>query len=121
MCMVDDYDRVELLRDGNVIARKEHKCRECHRVIKKGETCESYAFKHEGDFDSGYCCIHCCVCKDWLIRECAGYLYSEVEEDLRQHWYEDGIRTYELGRLIVGMKEKWTTPKGKLMKVPKLK
>jgi hypothetical protein len=61
-------------------------------------------------------CVHCMVARDWLHKECGGWLYDFVAEDVADHWDIQG--DIRLARLIVGMRRKWTTRRGDLMRMP---
>ena len=121
MCMIDCGDGfVTLLSRQTRTAKKEHKCRECFRVIAAGEKylLESYVF--DGDFTAHKTCAHCMVVRDWLQDECGGLLYGGVEEDAREHVFENrGYYGYELYRAVVGMQWKWRSPSGRLLPIPK--
>jgi len=121
MCMIELADgRVTIIHQITRKARKPHTCGECYRTIEVGEYYEDFFGKYDGLLYKEITCSHCTVPREWLRRECGGWLFGAIKEDLREHWYEDGIRTVELGRLIKGMDRQWRTKKGNLMKVPKL-
>ena len=116
MCMIDDSDEPEFHVADDVVARRDHKCGECRRVIAKGETYESSRGKWNGDFDSHKTCAHCCAAREWLTMECSGFCYGAVREDLHEHF--DYGPTMELGRLLVGMRRKWKRFGGDNMPIP---
>ena len=121
MCMIDNADRVTMLADAREVrARKAHRCDECRRTIEPGETYHTEAFVFEGESQTHKTCAHCWVVRQWLIDECGGMVYGEVEEDARQHAAENP-RHYgtELLRAVVGMGRHWRTRKGQLMPVPR--
>ena len=119
MCMTDDFDgRSTQLRSEDVAARKPHHCCECSRLIAVGETHHIYVYLFEGDFFSDRTCSHCYTASQWLVRECRGFILTRVEEDLREHWQEVGIRTRELAVLIWGIGRQWRKRDGSLMPLP---
>ncbi len=118
MCRIDDAERCEFNSAATFKARKTHKCGECYRTIEPGETYERAIGVMQGDFFTYKTCAHCVAARGWLVRECRGYIYSQVEEELREHWREDGIHTRELARLIWGMRRKWTRRNGTRMELP---
>lgn len=118
MCMLDYSDgQVTMLSEANPIARKEHKCRECWRVIAPGERYHVDRFLWEGKLDTFKVCAHCMVARHWLSDECGGWLFGEVEEDIREHAH-NGRYPMSVYRLAVGMAWKWRAPSGKLLPVP---
>ncbi len=119
MCMIDNCDRPEFCCTSMVKARKPHKCGDCRRVIQPGEQYERVFGKWDGQTDSHKTCTHCVEASKWLTRECGGYVFGGIREDLREHWGEEKhYRTRELAKLIWGMKRKWTNRRGGLMPLP---
>ncbi len=118
MCLIDSGDGpVNLLRSTWQKARIAHKCKECGRQIRPGESYSTEAFVFERDFNLHKTCAHCLVVRDWLQAECGGYLYGAVEEDIREHAYEGYGMAVK--RLAVGMGRNWQRKDGSLYPVPK--
>ena len=118
MCMFNDGDgAVTMLSEADPVARKDHKCRECGRVIERGERYHVDRFVWEGKLDAHKTCAHCMVAREWLRQECGGYLFGGVEEDIREHAHNGD---YPMGvyRLAVGMAWKWRTPRGRMLPLP---
>lgn len=110
MCMADDADRVTLLSESEPRARKEYKCAECSRTIKIGEQYQSDRYLFDGRFSIHRTCMQCMVCREWLQKECSGWLYGGIYEDLAEHFHEAGYPAaikWGIGRLLVGMQNKW--------------
>ena len=108
MCRVDDCDPWEFFHAEPRKAAKDHRCTECCRVVAKGETYD-YAV---GKIDSYFCtyrtCEHCAAAAQWLQTACGGWLYLGVLEELVEHWDEGPyLQSWQLGRLIVGMRRRW--------------
>lgn len=120
MCRADYSDGyATTLREQHQRARKPHHCSECRRTIRVGEIYLTIVSLFDGNMDVLKQCVHCENGPiKWLMRECSGYLYTQAEEDLREHWVEYGIRTRELAELIFGMGRMWTKRNGELMVVP---
>ena len=121
MCLIDDGDgRVTMIDDGGYVrARAKHKCKECFRFIEPGETYHREVFKFEGEFSTHKTCAHCMVVRGWLQDECGGWLYGGVEEDAREHVFDNrGYYGVDLYRAVVGMQWQWRTPSGRRMRVP---
>jgi hypothetical protein len=122
MCRVDYCDETALiLADETLTAKKEHKCSECRRVIGAGEKYNRERGKCDGSMFTHKTCSHCQVARVWMYRECGGFVYGEIEEELREHWHESDVyRNRELARLIYGMGRFWKRRKGGLMPIPTL-
>ena len=110
-------DVVYLLAEYHSTARKRHKCRECHREIRPGE---SYLI--EKYIDDGICthktCQHCQIVRGWLSAECGGWLYGGVREDILEHAYEGyGM---DVKRMAVGIRQRWTRKNGALLPLPRM-
>ena len=120
MCMLDNGDGpVLMLSTADPVARKAHKCRECRRVIEPGEKYHVDRFMWESKLDTCKVCSHCMVAREWLSDECGGWLYGEVEEDIREHAHSG---SYPMGvhRLAVGMAWGWRAPSGRLLPIPRV-
>lgn len=119
MCMTDYADPVTQVNDGEYRkARKPHKCNECGRAIAAGENYHYETFIDTGGkFAQHKTCAHCMVARGWLQAECGGWIYSGIEEDLREHVCEGGYGM-SLARLSVAMKNNWKRLDGSLRPVP---
>lgn len=129
MCMVHNGDGYSLLmREARPLAKKVHKCSECRRQISVGER---YYRNDYLDKDSGFfthkVCEHCKPACDWLQRNCHGFIFGEVKEDIAEHafcydWYlkRSYVGSWRLARACIGMRRRWTKKNGQLMKVPEL-
>lgn len=118
MCMSDDADRVTPINDGEYRkARKPHKCQECRREIAVGETYHYETFRNDGRFEQHKTCSHCMVVRDWLSAECGGWVYTMVEEDIREHADYHGLR---VKLLAVGMARNWRRKDGRMWPLPKM-
>lgn len=121
MCRVDDGCMAMMLASEQRKARKQHRCDECRRTIEAGETYLHERGIHECEPFTNKTCAHCQVARGWLSDQCGGWIYTEVEEELREHFYEDtAYRTKDLKRLIYGMGRQWHLRRGGLMPLPRL-
>ena len=118
MCAIDDAEPCEFMDARFVTARKSHKCDECKRPIAAKEEYERVAAKWNGEFHSMAICSHCVAAREYLNRECNGYAYGVIREDLEEHWQDGG--SLELAKIVVGLRRKWTTIKGTLMPLPQV-
>ena len=106
MCMVDLADLTDVCSSLEHTARKHYQCSECNMVIYPGERYERTFTVVEGRSNQIFTCRQCFAARDWLIRECSGYCFGLIYEDLVDHWHDDRICTMELARLIVGMRRR---------------
>lgn len=121
MCMVDDCEPGEFYRETRPRARKTHKCHECLREIRVGETYRSVATKFDGVVETTKTCAHCEAAGEWLNERCNGYPIGMMREDLWAHWSDEGIHEMRLGRLIVSVKRGWRRRDGSMMPIPEIK
>lgn len=62
----------------------------------------------EDGFFSSKTCTHCTIAQAWLRRECGGFCYGMVEEDIRDHIAEArDTAPLSLAKLVVGMQRQW--------------
>lgn len=119
MCRVEWCDEMAIdLTLKQPKARKAHKCTECGRQIEVGETYEYRTTLYDGSVSTHKTCSHCLVAREWLSRVCGGWVYGEVEDDIREHWRE-GYGMW-IGRVAAGMNRLWRRRDGELMTVPEL-
>src|ERR1700743_2624788 len=86
MCRIDDSETMEVSSSRHIkAARKEHICDECHRVIARGESYEYSFGVMYGDPQEHHMCAHCYVAAKWLMKNCHGYIYGEVMEEMVEH------------------------------------
>lgn len=124
MCMVDFSDGYWVaFTQAERTARRVHRCYECSREIELGERHEEYSGLHDDGARTWYryrTCAHCVAARGWLLRECGGWLFGGVLEDLEEHWADPWARTLELGRLIILSRGRWRDRTGNLLPVPVL-
>lgn len=116
--MIEDAERAEFHSERIHSARKEHKCYECGRIIRVGEKYEYTAAKWDGDIHFIKTCSHCKAAKQWLVKQCGGYVWGGVKEDLREHMSYAWLK---VGRLVVGMRRQWEKRGHGLMPIPEVK
>jgi hypothetical protein len=118
MCSIDYCDDlVTVIADGHyVAARKPHKCMECGRGISKGERYHTETFKNDGTVTTHKTCAHCMVAREWLMKECGGWVYGAVEEDMSEH--ADTYYGLPVARLYVAMRNNWKRRDGSLRPIP---
>jgi hypothetical protein len=121
MCMIDDCDTGSFSTETGRRARKEHKCGECRRTIARGESYIRAAGYNDG-FWTAKMCLHCNEAAVLLQRECSGYVYGSVEEDLEDHArYKRYPWSGEAARLLIGMRRHWRKfTADALMPIPKV-
>jgi len=83
-CVYTECDNsATILSDKVVMARKDHKCYECRRVIKKGEQYEYVSGLCDGDFFTHKTCTDCASIRGSFF--CESWNYGQILEDLRYH------------------------------------
>lgn len=108
MCRIEQADDGKMVTALDRRARKEHRCSECRRTIHPAEHYELVRGLWDDRWDAYKTCTHCQVARSWLERECGGWVYTEVFDELIEHWEEDLIyRSFWLARVIAGMKHRW--------------
>lgn len=108
MCRIEDAEPWDFFSRSSRRARKQWTCGECGRTIPVGETYDYAAGKYDGHFATCQTCQHCAAAQRWLSVACGGWVYGDVLEELVEHWEEEpGLRSWTLGRLIIGMRRKW--------------
>lgn len=117
MCMIDFADEpVTMLAKKMQTALKLHKCAECRRLIEPGERYMVERFVTDGTVVRHKTCKHCLVVREWLMAECGGWVFGDVEEDLDEHAC-DGY-PMDVKRLAVSMRRDWRNHHGCMMPVP---
>ena len=111
MCMADDCDDyVTVLSKDLPVARKWKKCGECYRKIEPGELYQRENALFDGEFVSYITCKQCVVARWWLVKQCRGFLYGGVGEDIEEHLQDYTIPLsvrFGIARLAVGMRTGW--------------
>lgn len=118
MCMIDGWDDTPgtLLHARQPAARKPHTCSECRRKISPGERYLVERIVFDGAASTYKTCAHCQRVREWLNKECGGFVYELVKEDIDEHVLEG----YGVGvkMLAIGMARKWTRTDGSLWRLP---
>lgn len=114
MCMIGD-DFATMLTEAQRLARKDHYCGECRRVIGKGERYTYETALFDGYVSTYKTCPHCVVARGWLLKQCGGWCWEMIKEDIGEHVRD---KYKGLARVYVGMRRKWKTVRGGLMPVP---
>jgi hypothetical protein len=118
--MFDNCDgTVNVLHERHPTARIEHKCGECFRVIKPGEKYMVERYVFDGSASTHKTCEHCQRVRSWLLSECGGFMYSGIEEDIREH-ADDPHYGIAVKMMAVGMARCWTRKNGKPWPLPRM-
>src|SRR5271154_1617951 len=108
MCRIEHSDgQSEVWVPTDRKARKDHRCTECGRAIKAGEMYQHVFSVTNGDAGVEKTCRHCRVGQEWLLKNCGGYIYGEVSEELAEHAEEYPQIALPLLRFVVGRDRKW--------------
>lgn len=119
MCNVENSDgSVTVLHERHPIAKKEHKCSECRRFIKAGESYMVERYVFDGEAHTHKTCLHCQIARDWLIGECSGFIYGGIAEDIYDHAREG--YGFGVARLSAGMERQWQRKDGRQWPIPKM-
>lgn len=119
MCAIDDCDeRVEILREKDRVGRKEHRCSECWRTIAIGDTYHYEFGTLEGEAVTYRTCTHCMVARQWLSKNCGGWIYQGVIQEILDHADEYPDLAVPLREIVSGANAKWMAIGGRLMPVP---
>jgi len=113
MCMIEDSEPFDVWLRDEIVARRLWACVECAASIEPGEPYVRYKSLYEGRWDRYPTCRACDDGPIWWLREhCNGWCPRGVEQDLRDHWDDGyplpGEGRLDLGRLIVGMRQRRT-------------
>lgn len=106
MCQIDQCDPCAFFTTVTPKARRTHRCAECGRTIEPGEIYHRTSYGRDGSVETNKACSHCGAAREWLNKHCGGWVTEALNEDLHEHWNE-GYRVDSLGRLLVGMRNKW--------------
>lgn len=96
-------------------ARKEHRCSDCGRIIRPGET-----YRRGVGFESGQVystwkdCAHC----EYVLNEYDVAWDGEYNGDTFWEWSGDGARDVREARAQAGFRHRWTTAQGNLWPLP---
>lgn len=116
MCMFD-YDGIcTVLSSHFRTANKHHKCSECCRQIAVGEKYLVEGLLFEGEKSTHKTCAHCMKVREYLLRECGGFVYGMIEEDISEHVY-DGCDP-KIKIMASGMHNGWIKKNGDMWMVP---
>lgn len=122
MCMIDACDERFRLFIKTPInkSRKDYKCWECSRTIRRGEPyLRIRSLDGESGWHTNHICQHCQVAIEWLTKNCGGVVVGMVGDDIEEHVEEYG--DFGLARLRYGIRYQWTRRKtGKPMPVPRM-
>lgn len=96
-------------------ARREHRCSDCRRIIRPGET-----YRRGVGFEGGTLysewkdCQHC----EFVLNQYDVAWDGEYNEDTFTEWAGDGFQDITEARLQAGYRNKWTTAQGNLWPLP---
>lgn len=119
MCRIDDGDMPTVHRQRQRRARVAHACCECRRPIEPGETYRYTFMVFDGDPSSFALCDRCQVAADWLARNCGGYCFGEVADEMRERAHEAPDYALPFLRVVAGMRRQWrSSERSGLLPVP---
>jgi len=108
MCAVDECEPWAVVRSEQPTARKEYRCGECLRTIRRGERYDYTVGRLVGEicWETHRTCAHCRAAAGWLEVMCGGWPLGGLCVELRDHW-RDGYASSVLGRLAAGVRLGW--------------
>lgn len=107
MCRIDCGEPNDVNLHEYRRARKKYNCGECGRSIAKGETYRLDKTLYDSSWSSWRTCSHCDAGREWLSRECGGWIFQEVREEIEEHALEYPIVAYSLLRFVVAARRQW--------------
>jgi len=97
------------------VARKEHKCADCGRTIRPGETYRrGVGFEARELYSQWKDCRHC----EYVLDNYDVAWDGEYNADTFYEWSGDGFQDLTEARLQAGYRHKWTTAQGNLWPLP---
>lgn len=106
MCSIDG-DAPDVYRTANYVARIQHRCSECSRVIYPGERYSSAFMIYEGTPETFRTCTHCQVGQAWLAENCGGFMHHGLIEEMEEHAETYPDHRFGFLRIKAGMTRKW--------------
>lgn len=106
MCAID-ADCPELYRMNVRLARKEHRCSECSRLIAVGEKYNCAFMIYEGTPDTFRTCAHCRVGQMWLIENCGTFIHGDLIGEMQEHARDYPAVAPGLNVIVTGIKQQW--------------
>lgn len=104
MCMADGADMYHYVHVSKPRARVEHRCDECYRTIRAGETYERTTAGYSAQRpDTWKTCSGCIWARSWIEAKCGSWVYGSGELMRDQH----------LCRALVGIRRKWVHRSGR--------
>ena len=85
MCSIDYCDAPAVYNKETRVARREHHCCECNRIIRVGERYEYVRGLWDHRWDIFKTCRHCLSAGVWLNKVCGGYSHGGLYEELAEH------------------------------------
>lgn len=114
----------EFISSKHVVARKRHRCSECHGFIEPGDVYERVAGSWDGRFDTFKTCIHCeeardfyeheAESRDWRDPDDGSFAFTCVFEDLHEFAEQCDAGTgmkFRAYRHVVGMRRRYKQAK----------
>lgn len=87
ICVDNEGPNADVFQERIVVARKEHRCNECHEVIPKGSRYEHVRGLWEGYWETWKTCIPCRNVRNSLFS--CGFSYGMIWEDVREAFQAD--------------------------------
>lgn len=105
MCAVDGAEPFKVSESAKRIARRDHTCDECERIIRAGESYSYVRGLDDYGWASYHTCRHCAAAGAWLDVMCGGYPLGGLLEEIEE--YERGYGSPVLGDLLNSTRARW--------------
>lgn len=106
MCRIDG-DAPDVYRTANYVARIQHRCSECSRVIYPGERYSSAFMIYEGTPETFRTCTHCQVGQAWLAENCNMIAHGMLMDEMTEHAGYAPENAFGFLRIKAGMRRQW--------------
>jgi hypothetical protein len=99
------YDLPDVYNEHERIAKKEHICSECGRIIAIKEKYKYHFGVWEGRAEAFKTCAHCLIVQNYIRDKCDSSAHGGLEEEVYEHALD--YNDMKLYRLLVGMRRQW--------------
>lgn len=100
VCPAYDYDEPRVYNKKTVVARKEHRCYECHDVIAVGDKHEHVRalYDDSAGWSSFRTCLVCVAIREDFRGKGCGFLHGDLWQSLKDTYegeYDEETDTYD--------------------------
>jgi hypothetical protein len=88
VCIDTDFDPVKIISITNPVSRTRRRCKECRRIIEKGEAYQAIKYSCDGRASMHTICSECENIREIFF--CEGSVFTSLMEDLETHIFDIG-------------------------------